>query len=175
MDATFFDLQSAQSAKEHLATAYKWLYDTEKGGYEDVGWMTLDEASGAGAVVTNVLDYAKWARAILTKSTPLSKAGFEALFTPRTLMPIEEPFKGARAYSLGWRTGVYRDQRFFEHSGGMKGFGAQLLIFPDADFAFVALANTAGTANFVDQKLGFHLVDEKLDVPVEERFDWNKK
>jgi hypothetical protein len=46
--------------------------------------------------------------------------------------------------------------------------------FPDINFAVVALANTAGTANFADQKLAYHLIDGKLDVPVE-RFDWDKE
>jgi len=131
--------------------------------------------AGAGAVISNVLDYAKWARAILNNSTPLSKQGFEAIFTPHTLIPIEEPFTGPRSYALGWRAGVYHGQRFYEHSGGMIGFGAELLIFPDIGFSVVALANTSGTSNFVDQTLSFHLVDEKLNLPPEKRFDWNKR
>ena len=175
MDATFFDLDSAKNAKEHLANGYAYRYDTEEGGFEDVGWMPLEEASGAGAVVSNVVDYAKWAKAILSNSTPLSEKGFKEWLTPRTIIPHEEPFTGSRNYALGWRLGVYRGQRFYEHSGGMLGFGAELLIFPDLGFATVAMANTSGTSNFVDQKLAFHLVDEKLGIPVEERFDWNKK
>ena len=175
MDATFFGLESAKHAKEGLAKGYRYRYDAENGGYEEVEWLHLEVASGAGAVISNVLDYAKWARSIINRDTPLSKAGFGALFTPRTLMPIEEPYTGPRAYALGWRTGIYRGQRLFEHSGGLLGFGAELLIFPDIKFAVVALANTAGTANFVDQKLAYHLVDGKLDLPVKERFDWDKK
>ena len=113
-----------------------------------------------GLSISNVIDYAKWAKGIIKKETPLSKAGFEALFTPRTLMPIPEPFTEPQAYALGWRTGVYQGQRFFEHSGDVNGFGAELLVFPDIKFSIVALANTAGTSNFVDQRLAFHLVDE---------------
>jgi CubicO group peptidase (beta-lactamase class C family) len=175
MDSTFLDLEGAKNAKEDLARGYQYLYDTDHGGFEEVEWMTLDEVAGAGAVISNVLDYAKWARAILNNSTPLSKQGFEAIFTPRTLMPIEEPFTGPRSYSLGWRTGVYHGQRFYEHSGGVIGFGAELLIFPDLDFSVVALANTAGTSNFLDQALSFHLIDERLNLPTEKRVDWNKK
>jgi CubicO group peptidase (beta-lactamase class C family) len=169
-----FGLQSAKHAKEELVKGYRYRFDTEKGGYEEVDWLHLEVASGAGAVISNVLDYVKWGRSLIDKDTPLSKAGFEALFMPRTLMPIEEPYTGPRAYALGWRTGVYRGQRVFKHSGGLPGFGAELLIFPDIKFAVVALANTAGTANFVDQKLAYHLIDGKLDVPVE-RFDWDKE
>lgn len=175
MNSTFLDLKSAKNAKEDLAYGYRYLYDTDHGGFEEVEWMTVDEVAGAGGVISNVLDYAKWARAILHNTTPLSKQGFEAIFTPRTLMPIEEPFTGSRSYALGWRTGVYHGQRFYEHSGGMVGFGAELLIFPDIGFSVVALANTSGTSNCVDQALSFHLVDEKLNLPPEKRFDWNRR
>jgi hypothetical protein len=137
--------------------------------------MDHPEGASAGSIITNVLDYAKWARSILKKSTPLSKIGFEAVFTPRSLMPIQEPFTGPRAYALGWRIGVYRGQKFYEHTGGMLGFGAELLIFPDMEFSVVAFANTAVTANFLDQKLAFHLVDEKLKVPTGQRFDWDSR
>ena len=175
MNSTFFDLDSAKNAKEYLAHGYKYLYHTDEGGFEDVDWMALDGVSGAGSVITNVLDYAKWARTILNKSTPLSKNGFEACFTPRTLMPFDQPFTGPRLYALGWRIGVLHGQRFYTHSGGMLGFGAELLIFPDIGFAVVALANTTGTSNLLGQKLTFRLVDEKLKVPLEKRFDWNKR
>lgn len=175
MDATCFTLEDAKNAKEDLAHGYKYLYDDGDGEYEEVKWMHLEECSGAGMVISNVLDYAKWARAIISQENPLSKKGWEAVFNPRTLMPIEEPYTGPRAYALGWRMGVYKGQRFYEHSGGVNGFGAELLIFPDQKFAAVALSNTAGTSNFVDQRLTFHLVDEKLNIPAWERFDWNKK
>lgn len=175
MDSTFFDLEDAKNAKEDLAHGYRYLYDTDDGGFEECKWMAVDQVSGAGAVISNVLDYAKWARAISNNSTPLSEQGFKAVFTPRTLMPFAEPFTGPRSYSLGWRHGVYFGQRFYQHSGGMIAFGAEFLIFPDLNFSVVALGNTSGTSNFVDQRLLFHLIDEKLNVPPEKRFDWNER
>jgi len=175
MDSSYFDIDSAKSAKEDLAHAYRYLYDKDEGGFEDLGWMELDGVAGAGSVISNVLDYAKWARAIMSKSTPLSSKGFEAWFTPRTLMPFDPPFTGPRLYTLGWRTGVYQGKQFYAHSGGMKGFGVELLIFPEMDFAVVVMANTSGTSNFLGQKLSFHLVDQKMNIPLEARFDWNKR
>ena len=56
MDSTFLDLKSAQNAKEDLAHGYKYLYDTDHGGFEKVEWMTADEVAGAGAVISNVLE-----------------------------------------------------------------------------------------------------------------------
>ncbi|KAI9826733.1 MAG: hypothetical protein M1819_007278 [Sarea resinae] len=147
----------------------------KNGGYLPVEWMNLDNSSGAGGVISNVLDYAKWARALMEQKTPLSKSGREAIWLPRMLMPLEEPYTGPRAYAFGWRTGVYQGQRFLEHTGGMNAFGAEIIIFPDINFSIVAFANTAGTSNCAEQALAFHLIDEKLGVPREKRFDWNRK
>jgi CubicO group peptidase (beta-lactamase class C family) len=175
MKSTFICVEDARNSNDELAHGYKYLYDYNNGEFEEVEWANLESVSGAGAVITSALDYAKWARAILTDSTPLSKKGIEAIFTPRTLMPtLQAPYTGPRSYALGWRLGVYQGQWFFEHSGGVAGFGAQLLIFPDLNFSAVALGNTAGTANFVDQRLLYHLLDEKLNVPQHQRFDWDK-
>jgi CubicO group peptidase (beta-lactamase class C family) len=171
MNSTFSNLESAKNAEEDLATGY-YYSDSE---YHEVEWMELDQVIGAGNVISNVLDYAKWARAIMNKKTPLSAAGFGELFRPRTIMPFEEPYTGPRMYSLGWRTGVYHGHRFYEHTGGMNAFGAEFILFPDKRFSVVAFANTAGTSNFVEQVLAFRLIDEKLGVPMEERFGWNKQ
>ncbi len=57
----------------------------------------------------------------------------------------------------------------------VNAFGAEFILFPDKKFSVVAFANTAGTSNFAEQVLAFKLVDDKLGVPIEERFDWNKQ
>lgn len=91
--------------------------------------MDLDIVSGAGSVISNVLDYSKWIRAFLTTSGPLSKADYAALKTHRMLQPASEepsPYTGPQAYSLGWFTGVYQGYEFFQHSGGMEAFGAEI-------------------------------------------------
>jgi CubicO group peptidase (beta-lactamase class C family) len=169
MGSTFSSLEDAKHAEEDLAKGYYY----SDGEYHGVEWMELDQAAGAGFVVSNVLDYAKWARAIMNKETPMSKLGLEELLRPRTIMPFEEPYTGPRAYSLGWRTGVYHGHQFYEHTGGMNAFGAEFILFPDTHFSVVAFANTAGTSNFVEQVLAFDLIDERLGVPIEKRFDWN--
>jgi CubicO group peptidase (beta-lactamase class C family) len=173
MDSTFFDLEGAKNAKQDLAKAYR--YDYMASEYREMPYMDLSEVSGAGFVISDVLDYAKWARAIMEKKTPLSMAGWEAILTPRTLVPTEEPFMGPMTYALGWESGVYKGERYFGHSGALAGFGTEFIIFPDQSFGVVAVANTAGTANFVDQRLVFHLIDEKLNIPDEQRFNWNKQ
>ncbi|KUJ14891.1 putative penicillin-binding protein [Mollisia scopiformis] len=173
MTSTFSDLQDAMNGKDDLAKGY--FYSDSDASYHEVEWMELDQCAGAGNIISNVLDYTKWARATISKTTPFSSASLEQLLRARSIMGSEEPYTGSNMYALGWRTGVYHGQQFFEHTGGMNAFGAELILFPDIEFAIVAFANTAGTSNFVEQVLAFHLVDEKLGIPMTERFGWNKK
>jgi len=95
--------------------------------------MDLDIVSGAGSIISNVLDYSKWIRAFITTSGPLSNSDYAALKTPRSLIPsgdeIDSPFAGSQAYALGWFSSVYAGYELFEHSGGMEAFGAQVRKF----------------------------------------------
>jgi len=151
------------------------VYYYDNGEYHKVEWMVLDDCSGAGSIVSNVLDYAKWARALMNKTTPLSKAGQEAIWRPRTILPYAAPSTGFQSYCFGWATGVYQGHQFYEHNGGMNASGAELITFPDLNFNVVAFANTPQTSNCAEEALVYHLIDEKLRVPKERRFDWNKK
>lgn len=190
MTDTYFNLIDAQAAPKTLAQGY--CYSAYSSGdrdprdprdddiYHKVDWMPVEEVSGAGAIITNVLDYAKWVRALLRPQTLVDKDIFRSLETvhqlwqPRTLMPTEAPFTG-RAYALGWMTGFYLGIQIYEHSGGMNAFGAQLLLVPELQFGVIILANTAQTSNYAAQLLAFHLLDERLGIPREQRFDWNQR
>jgi len=48
-------------------------------------------------------------------------------------------------------------------------------MFPALRYGLVSFANTAVTSGAVEERLIWHLVDDKLGVPENERFDWNKK
>ncbi|TVY52262.1 Protein flp, partial [Lachnellula suecica] len=173
MESTYFSTSAAQAAPEPLAQGY--VYHDEK--YEPVPPMDLHIVSGAGSIISNVLDYSKWIRAFLTTSGPLSASDYAALKSPRTLMPSDElpgPYTGPLAYSLGWFTGTYQGYEFFQHSGGMEAFGAEVLIFPALSYGLVSFGNTASTSNAVEMKLLFHLLDEKLGIPHDKRWDWDK-
>ena len=139
--------------------------------------MDLSVVSGAGSVISNVLDYSKWIKALLSLSEPISPKGYEELLTSRTIIEKQEPsyFPGTGSYALGWVTGTYQGYEFFWHSGGMEAFGAELIFFPKLKYGVVTLGNTATTSNAVGEKLMWHLIDERLGVKEEERFDWNKK
>ncbi|KAL5592323.1 hypothetical protein FOBRF1_013349 [Fusarium oxysporum] len=117
MNSTFFDLQDANRAPHHLASGYYW--DSKEGRYGKVPSMNVTQLSGAGAVFSNVLDYAKWRR-------------------------------GARFWSPG-------------------------LLAADIRYGVVAFANTAVTSNAVEEILAWKLIQDRLEIPENERFDVNSK
>ena len=141
--------------------------------------MDLDIVSGAGSIVSNVLDYSKWLKVMIDSSGPISREGHRQLKTGRILIETDplypSPFTGPLVYALGWIAGVYRGHEFFYHSGGMEAFGAELIFIPDLKYGITMFGNTAMTSNIAESLLMFHLVDEKLKIPQDERFDWGTK
>jgi hypothetical protein len=139
--------------------------------------MDLDIVSGAGSVVSNVLDYSKWLKAMIDSSGPISTDSHRQLRTGRTLLELDprlpSPFTGPLIYTLGWITGAYGGYQFYYHSGGMEGFGAELIFFPALKYGITTFGNTAVTSNLAGSILMFYLVDQKLRTPLSERFDWS--
>ncbi|KAK8120095.1 hypothetical protein PG999_004215 [Apiospora kogelbergensis] len=183
MNATYFSLEDAQAAPEHLAMGYWWDYSSnrsssslgskKKGGYGEVPFAGLDEASGAGAVVSNVLDYAKWIRCLVNEARPLSKAAHAAIKTPRmTPVGTGKDWDGPGSYALGWMVNPYKGHTVYNHAGGMEGYGAEVFFLPDLGYGVVTLANTAMTSNFAGRTLAWKLINDKLGVAEEDRYDW---
>jgi hypothetical protein len=170
----YFSTPAAQAAPEFLAQGY--VYNKNK--YQPVPFMDLSIVTGAGSVISTVLDYTKWIKALIETSGPISKKGYKALLTSRSILEkgdaVHTPFTGPETYALGWFTGTYQGYEFFTHSGGMEAFGAEVIFFPKLKYGIVSLGNTA-TSNAVEERLMWYLVDEKIGVPERKRFDWNKK
>ena len=171
MNSTYFSTEDARKSPQHFAQGYYY----SNGSYYEVPDMYLPEVYGAGFIVSNVLDYTKWIRAMIDQAPPMSKDAHKALRTPRTLGETTKPYTGITAYTLGWLTGVFQGYEWFGHSGGMEAFGAQVIFFPALRYGLVAFGNTAMTSNYAEEALIWHLINERLKVPKNERFDQNKK
>ncbi|KAH6647578.1 beta-lactamase/transpeptidase-like protein [Truncatella angustata] len=176
MHSTYFSLEEALAAPEHLAAGYYWDYDAGDGGFARVPYMGLREASGAGAVVSNVLDYARWVRCLVDEAAPLSRRGHGALRTPR-IVPAggAQGYDGEMSYALGWRVNTYKGHRVFTHSGGMEAYGADVWFFPELRYGIVTMGNTAVTSNFVGRMVAWRLINDRLGVPEEQRYDWHSQ
>ncbi|KAI1842021.1 hypothetical protein JX266_011776 [Neoarthrinium moseri] len=176
MRSTYFSLDAALEAPEDLARGYYWEYKDQEGGYKEVPWLKLQEASGAGAVVSNVLDYAKWIRCLVNEAAPLSKEGHKAIRTPRMVPSAEgKGLGGPSSYALGWHTNTYKGHRMYTHSGGMEAYGADVFFFPDLKYGIVAMGNTAITSNFAGRLLTWKLINDRLGIPESERYDWSSQ
>ncbi|ROV94140.1 hypothetical protein VPNG_09366 [Cytospora leucostoma] len=182
MEGTYFSLDDALAAPEHLADGYGW--DRQAGRFARVPPMATDEIGGAGAVMSGAGDYALWVRSLLRRGRrggPVSGAGIDAVTTPRVIVSPGEalassarPYDSPLLYALGWETASYRGHKFWTHSGGMHAMGAEVFFFPDLDFGVVTLGNTAASSNALGVIVTWGLVDDKLGVPKEERHDWAK-
>ncbi|KAI0178600.1 beta-lactamase/transpeptidase-like protein [Hypoxylon sp. FL1284] len=190
MDATFLSVEEARATPGvEVAHGYYWDYlgagagrkfetgDGGEGGFVEVPFSSLEVASGAGGVVSNVLDYARWIRCLVREDgadAVLPAEAHRELTAARTPLSPESgaAFDAPLAYALGWRVGTYRGHRVFMHGGGMEAHGAELFFFPDLNYGVVALANTAVTSNFAGKDLAWKLINNRLGVPEAERFDW---
>ena len=176
MFSTFFSLPDAQRAAASggpsLATPYYWT--NKSGSYHSIPWLDAPQESGCGATISNVIDYAKWLRCMMTMSAPLSLVGHRALRSPRIISGpvVEDPtgFRGSEAYALGWEVSNYRGEVLVWHTGSLPGFSTIMMYLPRLQWGVTMMAN--GGEGGAIQNLIFRLIDDLLGIPEQERFDW---
>ncbi|KAH8727986.1 beta-lactamase/transpeptidase-like protein [Phaeosphaeriaceae sp. PMI808] len=174
MTNTFHDIPDieAHNAMNRKATGYRW--DLKKDVYIDMPVYPQPEGQGAGCIFTSSGDYAKWIRAMLKRSMPLSEAAHDQLTTPRTIISkgdYEIPFTSQPLYALGLCTESYRGYQLLSHSGSVPGFKAAIALVPQFNWGLVMMSNSED-AEWAHQIIWYTLMDEVLGVPKEERVDW---
>ena len=106
-------------------------------------WVALRPS---GAFLSTILDLAKW-DALLYTDTVLTESERREMTTPVVLN------NGSMApYGFGWSVDTAGNQRRVWHDGGLPGFSAQFVRFPDSGVTVILLANgddvdTASIAN----------------------------
>jgi CubicO group peptidase (beta-lactamase class C family) len=177
MSSTFFSLRDAQDAETagKVTLARGYYYDNFTNELVPVPWPDMPESSGAGDIISNVIDYAKYLRAMLNEDVRLlSKDGFEELRKSRS---IANPgrgqiFTGPQTYTLGWVRETYRGFDIFAHDGAVSGFGATMAYVPALDFGVAVMSNVYLYGNGAGMMLAFSLIDDVLKVPEYERLDF---
>ncbi|KAF5268800.1 hypothetical protein FOXYS1_294, partial [Fusarium oxysporum] len=159
MDSTLFDLQDASHAPNQLASGYYW--DIKEGKYGEAPFINVTELSGAGAIFSNVLDFAKWVKCLLHEVAPF----FKELDEPSDMV----------TYGLGWHHSLFKGHAIYTHSGGVHTYGAQVYWLPSIRYGVVAFANTALTSNAVEEILAWNLIQDRLKIPENERSDVKSK
>lgn len=158
-----------------LAQGYAWDAATETFVKQPV--PDFPAVSGAGAMISNVIDYTKWLRCMMNKSSPLSQAAHQTLTEPRIHFSERgnNPFQPPHAYALGWTIDMYRGKRVIWHGGSWTGFGSAMMYLPDLQWGLVMMGNTTGTSNCVQITLFMEMLDEILGTPSDEKVDWSSE
>lgn len=178
MNSTFSSLSDAEAAtytgKASLARGYLWLNRTQN--YRSLSYIDKEAVYGAGGMISNVLDYAKWLRCMMTMAAPLSQAAHDSLRFPRINLPFLPPYtagyRGAHGYSLGWHTSNYRGEVTIWHPGGLPGFATMMAYLPRKQWGFAIMANNLERGSIAHQILSHRLLDDLLGIPESERLPW---
>lgn len=177
MDATFLggrEARAHQAANPAAALQFaaQHMWDETDGLFKTLPVWDDVGLSGAGAAVSSVADCAKWMRAFLEQTAPISKEGYEALTSAHAIFQPKSDhsrFTGPVCYGLGWYIAVYRGERVLYHPGGLIGSVASLILLPDRKFGAVGMCNITNEGA-LDAAL-WHLIDEQLGVPETDRRD----
>ncbi len=100
--------------------------------------MSMTAPFSAGALVSNVIDLAKWHLALEARQF-VSSASYEALYRPTKLADGK-----TQPYGYGWGLGALSGHRKLSHGGGINGFSTMIARYPDDRLAVIVLSNTAG-------------------------------
>lgn len=179
MSSTFFSLSDAKAATHtrnaSLARGYMWLNRTQE--YRSISHMDQDAMSGAGAIISNVLDYAKWLRCLMTMAAPLSQTAHYSLRFPRINLPpsdvLHPGFRGVDGYALGWIISNYRGEVMIWHNGVLGGFATMMAYLPQRKWGFAIMANSGEGGTTAHQTLSYKLLDDLLTTPQSERVSWS--
>jgi hypothetical protein len=165
MNETFLGIPEAQSnpsTAKKLAEGYTWSPNYQNGSYYHEARTSWGPNTGAGAIVSSVLDYSKWIRELIERSGPLKD--HDSLIKPRAFHFEEDsvyPPSPYHAYALGWFVDNYRGQDYYHHTGSWPGYGHLVGFIPDKELGFVMMGNS-GPARIATLRLAIHLIDRLL-------------
>ncbi|KAF9580237.1 hypothetical protein BGW38_003192 [Lunasporangiospora selenospora] len=135
----------------------------------------IDADLPAGGLHSNVIELANWARAMINDGELdgvqiLNKESCQTIKSAYNIVhrtPRSQEF-GITAYGLGWGIDHYKGHQTIQHSGGLPGFRTHMSVFPNDDFAVIALTNDA--FNECARMLSFYFADRVLGLPTTR--DW---
>lgn len=168
MKDTYFstaEVQKSPTLSKRLVKGYTWNPETHT--YHEEPYINYAPTTGTGAMVSNVMDYAKWLRAMLYQTPPISKEGHTALRIPRTVIADSDwkdmlaPPGAYHLYTMGWFIDYYHGEQIYWHTGSWDGFGIMVGFLPARGFAFAMMGNTQN-ARVAQLELYLYLIDQLL-------------
>jgi beta-lactamase class C len=131
---------NANHASPHLKRRNQWTPTAVRATYYS--------AAPAAGINASIADMAQWLRALLGgKPNILPPAVIEAVSTPviKTRREFRRYHWNGRArhayYALGWRVFDYAGTKLVFHSGGLRGYVAQIAFIPEQELGLAVLLN----------------------------------
>lgn len=167
MNNTSFGARQGRKTPTLLSTGYYW--NGEK--YFSTSHDSLDTLSGIGAVVSSVLDYAKWLKCLTYQTAPFSEAVHRDIRQPRMLEPLHD-FLGpdVETYGLGWSRTNLHGNVAYGHTGSTMSGGAIVTWLPELHFGVIIFANTATSSNNIGRVLAMRILEDRLNVRQDLRY-----
>lgn len=153
-------LHNANHASPHIRRRGKWMLTDVTESY-----YAIAPAAGINASIT---DMTKWLRAMLGE--------MPEIVPPRVVQDVSAPVIKTRRelrryhwsgqarhayYGLGWRIFDYAGHKLVFHSGGVRGFVAQIAFLPEHNLGIVVLLNANIENIFVSTFLDIYFSPEK--------------
>lgn len=171
MNGTFIRLKDIQDAPEHLASSYWWNPETK--AYEDQETGAPELISGAGGVVSNVVDYARWLKCLIHEQDTLPSVVHKDIRTPRIIASFSD--EKPSLYGLGWSRSTIHKKVMYDHNGSTGTFQTTNLWIPELNYGIVLVGNGFQTADYVATILARKLMEDKFEIPEEDREDYPAK
>ncbi len=139
-------LSTEREANSNLAQPHIWNEDYEKSAIiQEKG----DNLAPGGFIYSSAIEMSNYMRLMLNNGvfendTIVSPAVIGEIFKPQIIYPIGSPFNNEfSSYGFGWWLTPVNGHKVIEHSGGIDGMAAQLIMVKDMNLGFVILTNAS--------------------------------
>jgi CubicO group peptidase (beta-lactamase class C family) len=172
MNSTYLSLPDVKRSKHVMADEYWYNNDTDE--YENIPHVGFPSIEGDGMTISNVLDYSRYMRTMMTESLPISRAGHASLKTARSIAATKRPpFSGPVYYGLGWFGSIFAGEEVWFHAGQVTGHLSNMIMIPSRQFAVVTMLNSL-TGALAQELIFFKVLYDYLDVDRDKRYDIKK-
>jgi len=136
-------------------------YSKGNSGFENAPYLSMSQPYAGGSLASSVDDLAAWTEALLAGKL-IKRETLEKAFTSYKLKDGLDT-----RYGYGWCISRYEGHRLIEHDGGVNGFQAYALFFPE-DQVFVALLTNSDIGELRPEPLAFRAGCLTLGIPYKE-------
>ncbi|KAJ6021712.1 penicillin-binding protein [Penicillium herquei] len=174
MTETYISMTDAQEAGRDVSQGY---YIDFQGRVTSTQHTNMENARGAGNILSSVNDYAKWISTLLHRGPPFSESAYRTFFCGHTIAHGESvpPFTSPLLYGMGWLLRDYLGEPVIQHTGFQYGFGSSVVLLPRRKIGFVIMGNHMRGIEAAADVIAYNIIDNFLGTPKHKQFDWAKR